>query len=313
MGELYYLVGLPGSGKSTYAKELANEINAVRLSSDDLRIELYGDINNQDNNTELFQEMNRRAKLALKSGKSVIYDATNINSKKRKGFLSQLPKDVNKTCVYFSERRSVCIARDLQRDRAVTKEVIERMYKQLQIPMYHEGWNNIKIVSCIQYQKDTGLFNKIESYEDYIRLMKYNFEVENIEMAQDTPYHTLSVGRHMYYAYDYIINYKIQNSKHLEIAALLHDIGKPYCKVFNGKYASFYGHENISAQDAVLFLKRYGFEDEDIIHIATLIQLHMRLHDKEWGSKKKDKFAQELGEELYSELVALNNADNFAK
>ncbi|GAA0102560.1 hypothetical protein UT300012_32750 [Paraclostridium bifermentans] len=313
MGELYYLVGLPGSGKSTYAKELENKINAVRLSSDDLRVELYGNINNQDNNTELFQEMNRRTKLALKSGRNVIYDATNINSKKRKGFLSQLPNDINKTCIYFAERKDACVARDLQRGRSVTKEVIERMYKQLQVPMYHEGWDNIEIVTCVQYQRDIWLFDKIESYEDYIRLIKYAFEVDNVEMAQDTPYHTLSVGRHMYYAYNYVVNCNIQHSRNLEIAALLHDIGKPYCKVFNGKYASFYGHENISAQDAILFLKRYGFEDSDIIHIATLIQLHMRLHDKEWGSKKKERFAYELGENLYNELVILNNADSSAR
>lgn len=313
MGELYYLVGLPGSGKSTYAKELEKEIKAIRLSSDDLRVELYGNIDNQDNNTELFQEMNRRAKLALKSGRNVIYDATNINSKKRKGFLSQLPKGVNKTCLYFAERVNACIARDLQRDRVVTKEVIERMYKQLQVPMYHEGWDNIEILTRIQYQRNRELFDRIESYEDYIKLIKYDFEVDNIEIAQDTPYHTLSVGRHMYYTYDYVVNCNLQHSRNLEIAALLHDIGKPYCKIFNGKYASFYGHENVSAQNVILFLKRYGFKDDDIIHIATLIQLHMRLHDKMWGSKKKEKFANELNGNLYNELVILNNADNSAK
>lgn len=39
------MVGLPGSGKSTYAKELADRTNAKLCSSDAIREELTGDIN----------------------------------------------------------------------------------------------------------------------------------------------------------------------------------------------------------------------------------------------------------------------------
>ena len=37
------LVGLPASGKSTYAQELAKEYNSTVFSSDALRAELWGD------------------------------------------------------------------------------------------------------------------------------------------------------------------------------------------------------------------------------------------------------------------------------
>ena len=41
------MVGLPGSGKSTYAKELAERTNAKICSSDAIREELTGDISIQ--------------------------------------------------------------------------------------------------------------------------------------------------------------------------------------------------------------------------------------------------------------------------
>ena len=50
------LVGLPASGKSKWAKENINE-KTIWLSSDNLREELFRNINCQDKNNELFEEM----------------------------------------------------------------------------------------------------------------------------------------------------------------------------------------------------------------------------------------------------------------
>ena len=76
------MVGLPRSGKSTYAKELADEISAVVCSSDAIRQELCGDENLQNKNEDVFRVLHRRIKEYLRKGTNVIYDATNINSKK---------------------------------------------------------------------------------------------------------------------------------------------------------------------------------------------------------------------------------------
>lgn len=81
------MVGLPASGKSTYAKELAEEMKAVICSSDAIRKELYDDENSQNNNEEVFKLLHSRIKECLREGKNVIYDATNINSKRRRAFL----------------------------------------------------------------------------------------------------------------------------------------------------------------------------------------------------------------------------------
>ena len=41
------MVGAPGSGKSTYAARIAKRENAVIISGDQIRAELYGDANIQ--------------------------------------------------------------------------------------------------------------------------------------------------------------------------------------------------------------------------------------------------------------------------
>ena len=87
---LMMLVGIAGSGKSTYAKSLSKYYTIH--SSDDLREEMFGDVNenSRESNAKLFDELHRSIKEDLKSGKDVIYDATNLNRKRRLGFLQEL-------------------------------------------------------------------------------------------------------------------------------------------------------------------------------------------------------------------------------
>lgn len=76
---LVMMVGLPASGKSTIAYNLAKENNYIVFSSDALREELYLDINDQTHNHELFVELHKRIKTALKECNNVIYDACNLS------------------------------------------------------------------------------------------------------------------------------------------------------------------------------------------------------------------------------------------
>jgi predicted kinase len=82
------LAGIPGSGKSTYAEKMKNEYeNIVVCSSDAIREELTGNVNNQDLNEEVFKVLHRRVKDNLKAGNNVIYDACNISSRRRRHFV----------------------------------------------------------------------------------------------------------------------------------------------------------------------------------------------------------------------------------
>ena len=132
-------------------------------------------------------------------------------------------------------------------------------------------------------------------------------------MPQDNSHHTLSVSRHMYFAYDYMKEHT--EDKNLIIAALLHDVGKAYCKTFyeDNRYASFKKHENVSAQLVMSYLFDSGFEKEDIIDIATLVQLHMVIMRNEDGKEGIEKLKNKLGVELFERIKLLYDADTQAK
>lgn len=326
------MMGLAGSGKSTFSKQIMEgRENVVYLSSDELREELTGDENNQDANADVFAEMLKRTKEALKEGKDVIYDATNLNRKRRRGLLSQLPRHVHKAIAYMATTYENTVSQNSQRERQVPIEVIQRMYKNLQIPICSEGWNTIEIV----YDRDTldaELLPQIThplracvlvgkgGYELMRDLGVYFKEFSDIfDMAQDSKWHSFSVSRHTYYVYKHVLdNYEAKDNLDKEVmlwAGLLHDTGKYACKSFYNRkgeetrYANFIGHEFVSSQIAVSILKRLGYGDIFIHKVATLIQFHMYLLNEDANKKK---LKQYVGEELYEKLVFLRDADTLA-
>ena len=75
---LFILIGLPCSGKDFLAEKIKEECGCEILSSDKIRVELFG-YEDQSQNHKVFEEMNKRCKIFLQQGKSVIYNATNLN------------------------------------------------------------------------------------------------------------------------------------------------------------------------------------------------------------------------------------------
>lgn len=150
------LIGPPGSGKSTWAKNYVQKMQTeepghrfVILSSDEIRKELWGSDTDQRNPAAVFELLNKRAYSALSSATSVIYDATNINKKNRKSVLDCIPHTnyvgfpISKIAVVFETPLDTCIARDASRDRVVGDKVILRYYNQFEIPTKEEGFDSI--------------------------------------------------------------------------------------------------------------------------------------------------------------------------
>jgi predicted kinase len=77
-------VGLPGSGKSTFARRLAPRIDAVILESDVLRRLLFGEPTYGPGESRLlFRAMHRAAYDLLRRGIAVIIDATSLTESDR--------------------------------------------------------------------------------------------------------------------------------------------------------------------------------------------------------------------------------------
>jgi predicted kinase len=81
---LYMMFGYPGAGKTTTAKAIHELTGAERLSSDDIRIELFPHPTySQEEHDTLYDVLNKKTETLLKAGKNVIYDA-NLNRYKHR-------------------------------------------------------------------------------------------------------------------------------------------------------------------------------------------------------------------------------------
>jgi len=327
MSKLIVLCGLPASGKSTLSQDLKKKYNAIVLSSDELRSELLGDANRQDQNTNVFEEMNKRAKQYLESGTNVIYDATNINRKRRIHLIENELKADEYHIYYVNTPMSKCVCNDMVRERKVGFEPIDRMYKNLHIPTVLEGWNKVIFVNqdyvLESFNKEMFeyiLSNNEPEHDDlFTELGKLFSEFTEVhDVPQDSSYHSFSISRHIYYTYKYILeNYKGNRLLEMKVAALFHDLGKGYCKTFYNhkgeekRYASFIGHENVSAQLASVYLSQLGYEDSFIKYVVDLIQFHMT--PMNMSEKQEKKLRGLLTEEQYEDLMFLHEADLSAK
>jgi len=217
MNKFIMLVGLPASGKSEVAKTYADTEGYIIHSSDALREELFGDVNEQNKNKILFQELHKRIISDLKDGLDVVYDATNISWKRRRHFLHTIKNiECYKKCVLVYAPFGDCIMRDMQRIKCVGYDVIDKMYRNINIPYYYEGWDKVSI-------KFTALPRK-----DIVQLL---WELKEID--QNNPHHTLTIGHHCMKCHQNLLN-KTANLNLLHAGAL-HDIGKKHTMKYNEK------------------------------------------------------------------------------
>lgn len=135
--KLYTMVGLPGSGKSTFTE---SHKECVIVSTDAIREELLGSAECQENGRMIFNVAFQRIGKALAEGKDVIFDATNVTRKARK---SVFRFDAEHIAVYMSTDCEECKRRNAKRDRKVPNEVIDRMASRLTVPTVEEGFKKV--------------------------------------------------------------------------------------------------------------------------------------------------------------------------
>lgn len=300
MNTFYMMVGLPGSGKTTVSKNLSKEYNAIVISTDDLREELLGDVQDQSSNVLIFQEAIRRIIENLKD-KNVIFDATNINYKKRMSILQQL-KNVRKIAVLVLAPIDECLERNNNRDRKVPTDVLDRMAQNFYVPQLYEGFDDIKIIN--NYNRPGFIMHGTFDYKDFLSYLSH--------ISQDNPNHTLTIGDHCLE-----VCRATSLNPLVSAAGLFHDFGKADTKTYdtnnseNNKVAHYYGHENVSAYLTMIFLTS-TVPKPRLLEIAALVQWHMLLHNQ-LSEKSIQKYIKLLGEQMWENLKQLHKADMNAR
>jgi hypothetical protein len=81
------VIGLPGAGKSTFAKELADRINGIHLNADEVRAELNSDLGfTPEDRIEQARRMGALSRLLSKQGYHVVVDFVNPTKGTRDSF-----------------------------------------------------------------------------------------------------------------------------------------------------------------------------------------------------------------------------------
>jgi predicted kinase len=127
-GNLYMTVGPPGSGKSSWIEKNYSMLPVI--SSDQLRVEITGDITNQSENENVFKIAHSRIREILHGGKKVVYDATNLKADDRKTVIDIARRNgAQVTVFFFGTKYDNCLARVKNRPvLPLTRDILDEKY-----------------------------------------------------------------------------------------------------------------------------------------------------------------------------------------
>ena len=149
MAKLIMLIGIPGSGKTTYSSDLSKEYNAIVVSTDKVR-QTYVGIDEKD----VFPTVYKMCYEELNAGSNVILDATHITPKVRKRSFDALDTfgiSYDKVAVYIDTPVEECVRRVEIRNQDPTElflplDVIVSYGKNIVPPSSEEGFVEIRVI-----------------------------------------------------------------------------------------------------------------------------------------------------------------------
>ena len=139
------LVGLPGSGKSTYLERLG----VGGLSSDSIRQLLADDVSDQTIHDRVFETLRYLLRQRLALMRPVTYiDATNLTPQERRPYIAiGAAYGCEVEALFFDAPLAVCRERNGRRARVVPEDALEKMQERLVAPTTDEGFSRVTCIS----------------------------------------------------------------------------------------------------------------------------------------------------------------------
>ena len=150
MAVLHLMIGIQGSGKSTYSKKLSNELNCLIASTDEIR-KMYPELDEKN----VFPEVFKLCAKELSNGHDIIFDATNITPKVRSRNISaikELYKNFKIYAYFINTDVEICkkrveIRNKLEGEIFIPLEVIESYSQNIIPPSEEENFDKIVILN----------------------------------------------------------------------------------------------------------------------------------------------------------------------
>lgn len=142
----YLMVGIPGSGKTTYARRYLGR--ALRLSLDDLRLMITGVAYDPRYESIVIGVGHAALDLMLSRARvwhhDILLDATNATVDRRRFYIRMAEQYGLPTVAVFVDcPLDVALARDRRRPDSVGEDVVRRYHSQLQPPTPEEGFAEV--------------------------------------------------------------------------------------------------------------------------------------------------------------------------
>ena len=140
-------IGIPGSGKTTFLKRLAEERGYAYIAPDDIRAELTGDARDQSRNREAWHTAEERMDARFSEGRDVVFDATFAKGHERRAFLEKARASGAERIegYWFDVPLEVARRRNAARARQVRDHALVRMDRLIREdpPMLSEGLDSL--------------------------------------------------------------------------------------------------------------------------------------------------------------------------
>jgi predicted kinase len=159
MKELILMMGVPGSGKSTYARNIL-KYGDIYISRDEIRYSMLTDEDRyfakENEVIKTFIQYIDEALIETQYQGKVYADATHLSPKGRAQVLNQLKNKDKVSVIYLDIPLNVILKRNAQREgRALVPEnVVRRMYNSIILPTRAEGIEKLIIIDENQEVKE---------------------------------------------------------------------------------------------------------------------------------------------------------------
>ena len=249
----------------------------------------------------------------ISAKQNIIIDATNITIKSRKKLITVirqyekqlvLQNKINIIAYIMTTPIEICITNDKKRERHVGSEIIYTQCKNFQIPFYEEDIDKI-IINEYDERKETT--------QEHLELLINGME----DFDQKTHYHKYDLLTHCSKVYQLL--HEVNADKCLQIAGILHDIGKMETQTLDtiSNECSYYGHASVGTYQLLEELKLPETHQPNKTSLNntldTLFYINYHMLPFSWNTPKAlTKNCLLFGEYKFNNLILLHKCDTIS-